>query len=96
VRKTKSNFMERRSSPRYRVHKDGRFRPADRSAGHTCRIKDLSAAGARLDVLQDSVLPDAGILEIASLDLGFPMQLRWRCGTECGVEFTGPPFAIRV
>jgi hypothetical protein len=86
--------MERRSSPRYRVHKDGRFRLANRRAGHACRIKDLSASGARLDFLRDSVLPDEGILEIASLDLGFPIQLRWRRGTECGVEFTGPAFAI--
>ncbi|HYM99914.1 MAG TPA: PilZ domain-containing protein [Aestuariivirgaceae bacterium] len=86
--------MERRSSPRYRVHKDGRFRLADRSAGRSCRIKDLSATGARLDLLQDGALPDAGILEIASLDLGFPVRLRWRLGTECGVEFAGPPFPI--
>jgi hypothetical protein len=55
---------------------------------------DLSATGARLDLLHESILPPKGTLEIASLDLRFPIVLRWSKGTECGVEFTGPALSI--
>jgi hypothetical protein len=86
--------MERRTSPRYRVHKEGRLCLASRTMTHLCRIRDLSATGARLDVRHDSLLPADGILEVDTLELGFPIRLRWRRGTECGVEFTGSAFSI--
>jgi len=39
-------------------------------------------------------LPADGVLEISSLQLGFPIQLRWRRGTECGVAFSGQAFPL--
>jgi hypothetical protein len=87
--------MERRASPRYRVQKEGRFCLARGArAGHICRLKDLSAMGARLDLAPDTLLPVDGILEIASLQLGFPVRLRWRHGGECGVQFSGFAFPL--
>jgi hypothetical protein len=86
--------MERRASPRYRVRKDGRVCLASRSTGHDCCVVDLSATGARLDFLRETLLPADGVLEISSLQLGFPIQLRWRRGTECGVAFSGPAFPL--
>ena len=86
--------MERRISPRYRVSKQARFCLANRDAGHVCQVRDMSATGARLDLLADSVLPEDGILEIRSLELAFPVRLRWRRGDECGVEFSGPARAV--
>jgi hypothetical protein len=54
----------------------------------------LSATGARIDVAPDTLLPVDGILEIASLQLAFPVLLRWRHGSECGVQFSGFAFPL--
>ena len=57
-----------------------------------CVIRDVSDTGARLRLGSEStLLPEKFELVFVAEQLAYPAKLRWRRGTECGVEYLGPP-----
>lgn len=58
-------------------------------AAVTCKIKDLSASGARLEIPENAKLPDTFDLVIFEINFRVcPSRLQWRKGKLAGVSFT--------
>ena len=53
----------------------------------TCSVLDVSNSGARLLIDEDQKLPSAFWIRISGLPRKRRAQLRWRDGTQVGVEF---------
>lgn len=81
---------ERRKLQRHRVLKAGII-GFNRAAGIDCRVRNLSAAGACLDVPSPFGIPDDFLLVIDSDHLRQPCHVIWRNGTRIGVEFGPAP-----
>lgn len=77
---------ERRKVQRHRVLKAGSI-GFNRAAGIDCRIRNLSSAGACLDVVSQIGIPDDFVLVIESDHLKQPCHVIWRSGSRLGVEF---------
>jgi hypothetical protein len=77
---------ERRKVQRHRVLKSGTV-GFNRAAGIACRVRNLSAAGACLDVASPIGIPDEFVLEIESDRFKQPCHVIWRDGNRLGVEF---------
>ena len=77
---------ERRKVQRHRVLKAGSI-GFNRAAGIDCRVRNLSPAGACLDVASQVGIPDDFVLVIESDHLTQPCHVIWRSGNRMGVEF---------
>ena len=77
---------ERRKVPRHRTLKAGSIR-FNRSAGIDCRVRNLSPAGAMLEVTSQIGIPDDFVLVIAIDRISQPCHVIWRQPTRLGVEF---------
>ncbi|MFZ0608715.1 MAG: PilZ domain-containing protein [Xanthobacteraceae bacterium] len=79
---------ESRSSKRRLVLHGARIAGIDGSAPESCRILDVSASGARLQVTDPGHLPDLFLL-LLSRDGALRRQCAvvWRSGRTIGVEF---------
>jgi hypothetical protein len=82
---------ERRKVPRQRVLKAGTIL-FNRAGGIDCRVRNMSAAGACLEVTSQVGIPADFVLVIAHDHLRQPCHVVWRTATKLGVEFdaTGP------
>ena len=77
---------ERRKVQRHRVLKAGSI-GFNRAAGIDCRVRNLSPAGACLDVASQIGIPDDFVLVVESDHLKQPCHVIWRSGSRMGVEF---------
>jgi hypothetical protein len=76
----------RRQQMRRTVIKGAKIIFNDRKSTLDCRVRDLTAEGARLDLATQQLLPHAFDLHLA----GDPVRrcsLRWARGTMVGVQF---------
>ena len=90
-------MQERRKTPRHRTFKAGTI-ALDRAAGFDCRVRNLSPAGACLEVASQVGIPDDFVLVVESDHVKQSCHVIWRTATRMGVEFvTGeqtPPATI--
>ena len=77
---------ERRKVQRHRVLKAGSI-GFNRAARIDCRIRNLSPAGACLDVASQVGIPDDFVLVIESDHMRQPCRVIWRSGNRIGVAF---------
>ncbi len=79
---------ERRKSPRSHTLKAGHI-AFNRASTIDCRVRDLSPAGACLEVASQSGIPDDFTLVVDSERLKQPSHAIWRTATRMGVSFQG-------
>ena len=77
---------ERRKIQRHRTFKAGII-GFNRAAGIDCRVRNLSPAGACLEVASQIGIPDDFVLVVESDHLKQPCHVIWRMGERLGVEF---------
>jgi hypothetical protein len=79
---------EKRKAPRHRTLKAGSIM-FNRSGGIDCRVRNLSPAGACLEVASQVGIPDDFVLVIGVDHLTQPCHVIWRTATRMGVAFNG-------
>jgi PilZ domain len=77
---------ERRHVQRHRTLKAGRIN-FDRTSAFDCRVRNLSPAGACLEVASQAGIPDDFVLVVDSDHLQQACHVIWRTATRLGVEF---------
>ena len=77
---------ERRKVQRHRTLKSGSI-SFNRAAGIDCRVRNLSPAGACLEVASQVGIPDDFVLVVDSDHLHQACHVIWRTATRLGVEF---------
>jgi hypothetical protein len=77
---------ERRKVLRHRTLKRGSI-SFNRAAGIDCRVRNLSPAGACLEVASQVGIPDDFVLVIEHDHLREPCHVIWRTALRLGVEF---------
>jgi hypothetical protein len=77
---------ERRKVLRHRTLKAGSI-TFNRAAGIDCRVRNLSPAGALLEVANQVGIPDDFMLVVEVDHLKAPCHVIWRSATRIGVEF---------
>jgi PilZ domain len=77
---------ERRKIQRHRTLKSGCI-SFNRDAGIDCRVRNLSPAGACLEVASQVGIPDDFTLVVESDQVHAPCHVIWRTATRIGVEF---------
>jgi PilZ domain len=77
---------ERRRVQRHRTLKAGSI-SFNRAAGIDCRVRNLSPAGACLEVASQIGIPDDFVLVVDSDHLQQSCHVIWRTATRMGVEF---------
>ncbi|MEI9805009.1 MAG: PilZ domain-containing protein [Pseudolabrys sp.] len=80
--------VERRKIVRQRTLKAGSI-TFNRAGGIDCRVRNLSTAGAALEVASQIGIPDEFVLVIETDHLKQPCHVIWRTATRLGVEFVG-------
>jgi hypothetical protein len=78
--------MERRNTPRQRVLKTGTVSFA-RAAGIDCVVRNMSEAGACLQVASPLGIPDTFSLVIEKDHVSRPCRIVWRSANRIGVSF---------
>jgi hypothetical protein len=79
-------MQERRKIARHRTLKAGSI-SFNRTGGIDCRVRNLSAHGACLEVASQIGIPDDFVLVIDYDHLRQPCHVIWRHDTRLGVEF---------
>jgi hypothetical protein len=79
---------EKRKVQRYRTLKAGSI-TFNRAGGIDCRVRNLSPAGACLEVASQVGIPDDFMLMIQTDHLKASCHVIWRTATRMGVEFRG-------
>jgi hypothetical protein len=79
---------EKRKLQRHRTLKAGSI-SFNRTGGIDCRVRNLSPAGACLEVVSQVGIPDEFVLVIDVDRLKQPCHVIWRTATRMGVEFRG-------
>jgi len=77
---------ERRKAPRHRTLKAGSI-SFNRARGIDCRVRNISPAGACLEVASQIGIPDDFVLVVESDQLQQSCHVIWRTATRMGVEF---------
>ena len=83
---TEDVMDERRKIPRHRMLKAGSI-TFNRDAGVDCRVRNLSPAGACLEVASQVGIPNEFVLVVEVDHLKLPCHVIWRTATRLGVEF---------
>ena len=78
---------ERRASPRHRTLKGGKIVLDHHSVVYDCRVRNLSESGALLVLPSTVEIPDQFELRIVNEDVEVQAVVRWRTGTQLGVQF---------
>jgi hypothetical protein len=81
---------ERRHHPRHRTFKAGTI-VFNRAGGISCTVRNLSAAGANLDVASPVGIPDEFTLAIEHDHVTRSCHVIWRSGKRIGVTFDDRP-----
>ena len=79
-------LSNRREQARRKAIQGGRIVFNDRKSTMNCRVRDLSAGGARLEIPLQQLLPHSFELHIASEPIR-RCELRWVKGNLAGVRF---------
>jgi hypothetical protein len=79
---------ERRQGQRHRTLKAGTIN-FNRAGGVDCRVRNLSPAGACLEVASQIGIPDEFILVVEIDHMKAPCHVVWRTATRLGVAFNG-------
>jgi len=79
---------ERRKILRHRTLKAGSI-TFNLDGGVDCRVRNLSGAGACLEVASQIGIPDDFVLVVEADHLRSPCHVIWRTATRLGVAFTG-------
>lgn len=82
--------LERRSTPRHRTLKSGKIVLDNNISVIDCRVRNLSEQGALLKLPTTVGVPDRFVLQIVNEDISVEAVVRWRTGTELGVQFAPP------
>lgn len=82
-----SLIEERRREPRRRALLGGTLRYLCKTRTATCRIRNLSGGGARLETDNVPWLPDQFEIDIPHHDLRAPVKVVWRDRSSMGVVF---------
>jgi hypothetical protein len=82
---------DNRYIPRRRVLKGAKIISTDGSMVVDCVIRNLSVAGAKLDVPATLALPHEFTLLDVQTDRRYIATMAWRRGDQMGVEFSDPP-----
>ena len=77
---------ERRKVQRHRTLKAGSI-TFNRASGIDCRVRNLSPAGACLEVASQLGIPDDFMLVVEIDHLRQPCHVIWRTATRMGVQF---------
>jgi hypothetical protein len=85
---TEEVMDERRAVLRHRTLKAGHI-AFNRAGTIDCRVRNLSPAGACLEVASQTGIPDDFTLVIESDRLKTPCRVIWRTATRLGVSFQG-------
>jgi hypothetical protein len=80
--------VERREITRHRTLKAGSIR-FNRAGSIDCRVRNLSPAGACLEVASQVGIPDVFVLAIDVDHLTQQCRVIWRTATRMGVAFAG-------
>src|ERR1019366_8866611 len=83
---TEDVMQERRQVPRHRTLKAGSI-AFNRDCGVDCRVRNLSPAGACLEVASQIGIPDAFVLVVEIDHVKAPCHVIWRTATRLGVAF---------
>ena len=84
--KLEPGLSERRKVARHRTFKAGHIH-FNRSGSIDCRVRNLSPAGACLEVASQLGIPDDFVLAIEIDHLTQPCHVIWRTATRIGVAF---------
>lgn len=79
---------ERRTIQRHRTLKAGSISVSGDS-GLDCRVRNLSPAGACLEVASQLGIPDEFVLVVDVDHVKMPCHVIWRTATRLGVAFSG-------
>lgn len=79
---------ERRTVQRHRTLKAGSI-AFNRAGAIDCRVRNLSQAGACLEVASQVGIPDQFVLMVEADKLRQPCHVIWRTATRMGVAFGG-------
>ena len=82
---------DNRYIPRRRVLKGAKIISTDGSMVVDCVIRNLSVAGAKLDVPATLAVPHEFTLLDVQADRRYIATMAWRRGDQMGVEFSDPP-----
>ena len=85
---TEDAMDERRKIQRRRTLKAGSI-TFNLDGGVDCRVRNLSPAGACLEVASQVGIPDDFVLVVDVDHLKLPCHVIWRTTTRLGVEFNG-------
>jgi PilZ domain len=77
---------ERRKAQRLRALKAGSI-SFNRAAGIDCRLRNMSPAGACLEVASQVGIPDDFVLVVSYDKFSRPCHVIWRSDTRLGVQF---------
>lgn len=76
---------ERRAAPRYRVLKSGQLKFGNSSL--ECRIRNVSATGARIAVRNSNLIPNEFELVMVSDNISRHSHIVWRRDDQIGLAF---------
>jgi hypothetical protein len=79
-------MQERRKIQRHRTPKAGSI-SFNRAGGVDCRVRNLSPAGACLEMASQIGIPDEFVLVVGVDHLKAPCHVIWRTATRLGLEF---------
>lgn len=79
---------DKRKAQRHRTLKAGSI-VFNRAGAIDCRVRNLSAGGACLEVVSQVGIPEDFVLVIESDHISQPCHVRWRSATRLGVAFQG-------
>ncbi|HEX3430216.1 MAG TPA: PilZ domain-containing protein [Rhizomicrobium sp.] len=85
--KTESPAAESRRAGRNRTLFRGKLVSRDGSFSSECVIRNLSAAGARIEVPSDTLFPVRLYLIGARLPVAYDAEVVWRRGAKAGLKF---------
>jgi hypothetical protein len=83
---TEAAMEERRKIQRGRTLKGGSI-AINRASGFDCRVRNMSPAGACLEVASQIGIPDDFVLVVSSDRVKQPCRVIWRADTRLGVQF---------
>ncbi len=84
---------DKRSSPRLRSFLKGRVLFNGGQTSLECLIRDISSAGARVELSASITLPDRFDLYLPHRDTTCKVHVQWRRGSQIGLAFENPESA---
>ena len=80
-------MLDRRQDYRRKVYYGARIAFNDRQSTLDCLVRDFSPLGARLEFVNQMILPAQFDLSVHCKGVAFLAHVTWRRGQHCGIEF---------